>query len=208
MGFRVSLASAVLAVTCRAASSGVTTGECRDQIAPAILIRVTGVKLPALAEAHAKVVAEKILRPAGINLRWSTSEFPADLRRCASLVVLLEVGGRVPAGSDDAWGFASPYASSGSRIHVFWERIESGSQEELWGHLLGHVFAHEITHILEGVARHSNEGLMKPHWSLADLYAMAYRPLPLTAEDIDLIHLGLAALREKATADSGPIAGH
>jgi hypothetical protein len=208
MGFTVILASVVLAVSCGAAGPSIAAGECRDQIAPSILIRIAGSKLPALAEAHAKIVAEKILKPAGIRLIWSASEFPPDLRRCAALVVVLDVGGRVPAGSDDAWGFASPYASSGSRIHIFWDRIESGSQKEHWGCLLGHVFAHEITHILQGVARHSSEGLMKPHWTLADLYRMAYRPLPLTAEDIDLIHLGLAALREKATADSGPSAGH
>jgi hypothetical protein len=204
----VILASAVLAVSCRAASPSIAADECRDQLASSILIRIAGSKLPALAEAHAKIVAEKILRPAGIRLRWSTSKFPPDLRRCAALVVVLEVGGGVPAGSDDAWGFASPYASSGSRIHIFWDRIESRSQKEHWGYLLGHVFAHEITHILQGVARHSSEGLMKRHWTLADLYRMAYRPLPLTAQDIDLIHLGLAALREKATAGSGPIAGH
>ena len=208
MGFRVILGLTVLVVTCRAASPGITTAECRDRIGAAVLIRLVRGNLPARVEFRAEAVAEKILRPAGIHLRWSTSEFPPDLRQCASLVVVVEVGGRIPAGPHDVWSFATPYASTGSRIHIFWDRIASGCQKELWGHVLGHVFAHEITHVLEGLARHSDEGLMKPHWRRADLYGMTYRPIPLTADDIDLIHRGLAALRETATADSGPITGH
>ena len=34
------------------------------------------------------------------------------------------------------------------------------------GFLLGHVLAHEIGHVLQGVARHSATGVMKGRWSL------------------------------------------
>jgi hypothetical protein len=209
MRFRVILASALLAVTCRAANPGITAGECRDRIAPTILIRQVEYNLPLQIKARARFVAAQILRPAGIHLRWSASEFPPDLRRCASLVVVVDLGERVPSGRQvDVWGFASPYASSGSTIHVFWDRIERQCPKELWGHALGHVIAHEITHVLQGLARHSDEGVMKPHWDRSDLYGMTRRPLALTADDIDLIHYGLATFREKATVDSGPIGGH
>jgi hypothetical protein len=178
MVFKVILGLAVLAVTCPVATSGVRTGECRDQNGPIVLIRLVRGNVPALVKARAEAVAAQILRPAGIHLRWYISDFPPNLRRCASLVVVLEFGGRIPAGSLDVLGFANPYASSGTTIHVLWDRIESECHKELWGPVLGHVFAHEITHVLEGFARHSDEGLMKPHWSEADFYGMLYKPLP------------------------------
>jgi hypothetical protein len=53
------------------------------------------------------------------------------------------------------------------------------------------VIAHEVTHILQGIARHSDQGLMKPCWNRADYNEMAWKSLPLTDEDVRLIHLGL-----------------
>jgi hypothetical protein len=49
---------------------------------------------------------------------------------------------------------------------------------------------HEITHIQQGVDRHSNSGVMKARWTDKDYAAMAWKPLPFTPEDILLIHLG------------------
>ena len=52
---------------------------------------------------------------------------------------------------------------------------------------LGNVLAHELTHALEGVARHSSEGLMKAVWSARDYDEMVRGPLPFAAEDLDLL---------------------
>jgi|SRR5271157_1457300 len=51
----------------------------------------------------------------------------------------------------------------------------------------GNVLAHELTHALEGVARHSSEGLMKAKWSPGDYAGMVYGPLAFAAEDLDLL---------------------
>ena len=40
------------------------------------------------------------------------------------------------------------------------------------GKVLGHVLAHEICHALEGVARHSDSGLMKARWNGSDMLTM------------------------------------
>jgi hypothetical protein len=54
--------------------------------------------------------------------------------------------------------------------------------------ILGNVLAHELTHALEGVARHSSEGLMKAVWSGRDYAGMvSRRPLAFAAEDLDLL---------------------
>jgi hypothetical protein len=52
---------------------------------------------------------------------------------------------------------------------------------------LGNVLAHELTHELEGVARHSSEGLMKAFWSARDYADMVRGPLALAAVDLDLL---------------------
>jgi hypothetical protein len=59
---------------------------------------------------------------------------------------------------------------------------------------------HEITHILQGISRHSLTGVMKAHWDAHDFAQMAYQPLPFAPEDVDLIQQGL--LTQAAGADS------
>ena len=59
--------------------------------------------------------------------------------------------------------------------------------------VLAHVLVHEITHILQGVNRHSDRRL-KAHWTPEDYRAMASKPLPFTPVDVQLIRLGLAPL--------------
>jgi hypothetical protein len=80
-----------------------------------------------------------------------------------------------------------------SHITIFFDRIET--MEDPWT-VLGHVMVHEITHIVQGVSRHSHTGLMKPHWNSHDLAQMRYKPLPFTREDLLLLYAGLAMWRE------------
>jgi hypothetical protein len=58
--------------------------------------------------------------------------------------------------------------------------------------LLAHVLVHEITHILEGIPHHSQDGVMKAHWTPQDIVRMASRPLPFDPQDVALIQYGLA----------------
>ena len=58
--------------------------------------------------------------------------------------------------------------------------------------LLSHVLVHEIGHVLQGFPRHSETGIMKAHWTLADYHAMWEKPLGFTPLDIGLIRSGLA----------------
>lgn len=58
--------------------------------------------------------------------------------------------------------------------------------------VLSHVLVHEITHILQGAARHSEKGVMKARWTSDDLVQMSRKPLGFEREDIDLIHAGMA----------------
>ena len=80
----------------------------------------------------------------------------------------------------------------GVHISVFWDRIKNkvGGRDRLGTCLLAHVMAHEIAHIIEGVDRHSETGLMKAHWTNAEIEGMSVRLLSLAPEDVQLIHNG------------------
>jgi hypothetical protein len=66
--------------------------------------------------------------------------------------------------------------------------------------LLGHVLAHEIVHVLQGIKRHSDQGLMKARWTREEILQMEKQPLKLTAEDIRIIQ----ARSAEAHAEAAP----
>jgi predicted metalloendopeptidase len=72
---------------------------------------------------------------------------------------------------------------------VFFDRVKK-NPGDVWC-ILGHVIAHEVTHILQGVPRHSESGVMKAHWTVEDYQRMAWEPLRFTDYDLQLIQSGL-----------------
>src|SRR5215475_2477748 len=78
----------------------------------------------------------------------------------------------------------------GQRIFVFYDRIIQVSPE-FQTSLLGHVIAHEMSHILQRTPRHTVEGIMKAVWDPRDFTAMKARPLAFTETDLRLILDGL-----------------
>jgi hypothetical protein len=90
---------------------------------------------------------------------------------------------------------ARAFVYEGVHIEVFKDRVATG-KTGIDPVLLAHVMVHEITHILEGVARHSRSGVMKAQWTQEDYVRMHYSPIGFAAEDIELIQLGM--LRRQA----------
>jgi len=64
---------------------------------------------------------------------------------------------------------------------------------------------HELTHPIEGIARHSRIGRHESALGQPRLPANATRPLPFAPEDIQLIHIGMRA-REAGAAFGSPLA--
>jgi hypothetical protein len=65
------------------------------------------------------------------------------------------------------------------------------------------VLVHEITHILEGIDRHSETGVMKAHWTEAEIAQMPLKPLCFTAYDVSLIQSGITVRQNTATRIGG-----
>jgi hypothetical protein len=137
-------------------------------------------------ETPAKAVSSNIFTGIGVKILWySPKQCPAD-------AIFITFSNDTPAGLlPGALAYARPY--EGTHIVVFYDRVKnrSGSVSSV----LGHVIAHEVTHILQGLMRHSESGIMKAQWTGADYQRMTKRPLQFADEDVMLIHHGLR-LRE------------
>jgi hypothetical protein len=111
------------------------------------------------------------------------------------LVILVSTGA-----SDSKLPGALAYSQldDGAHIEVFYNRVVNTVEPRRAPVLLGHVLAHEIAHMLEGVNRHSDEGVMKAHWDERDFIEMSDRNLPFAPEDAELIQRGIMQRRLRA----------
>jgi hypothetical protein len=89
-----------------------------------------------------------------------------------------------------ALAYAFPY--EGVHIEVFYDRIAQ-ADPGLLPSLMANVIVHEITHILQGIDRHSPSGVMKALWNSADYTLMKRGLLRFTAVDVEMIRDGFAA---------------
>jgi len=102
----------------------------------------------------------------------------------------VEIVSHAPASfSHVALAMAMPYANSGVRIVIFYDRVAPllRGQHAPQATILGYVLAHEIGHVLQGVARHSETGVMRARWTQNDFDQMGKGVLTFTSEDVELI---------------------
>jgi len=133
-----------------------------------------------------QAIATQIFKNAGIRLDWR-----GDERTCArgnGIVVTVSLE-TPPNQRPGALAYALPFDRT--RVVLFYDRVRSAAGPAVAPSLLGHVLAHEIVHILQGVDVHSASGIMKPRWDKQDYDAMRRAPLPFTQEDLALIDRGL-----------------
>lgn len=135
--------------------------------------------------AQAEPIASKMFASVGVTIEWYVQG-----RHCPPLAIQVSVSDRTPdTRLPGALAYAVP--GQGTRIRLFYDRISRSVPARLLPCLLAHVLVHEITHILEGVCRHSDHGVMKAHWGPKDFVEMSWKPLPFADEDLDLINAGL-----------------
>jgi hypothetical protein len=145
--------------------------------------------MPNLAlENRAKGVASGIFAPIGVKIQWHR---PSN---CPAEGIIIAFSDHTPTSlMPGALAYALPY--EGTHIVIFYDRVKNKFGNAPC--LLGHVMAYEITHILQGMKRHSESGVMKETWTGVDYEQMSWKPLQFADEDVQLIIRGLAA-REKA----------
>ena len=155
-----------------------------------VSLHSTIVATPGAVE-RAKHIAKSMFASIGINLVWCGEM--SGHEQGVLIHAVLESGSN---GEGEALGETSPFAVNHD-IAIRYDRVRSsaGASQELEPLILAHVMVHEITHILQCLNRHSETGVMKAHWTVDDYCDMRWRPLEFTPEDIELIRLGMQALR-------------
>jgi hypothetical protein len=151
---------------------------------------------------RAQFMTGAMFREIGVDVRWNTGNVRAKAEAGCGAPIEVQVDATAPGGSrfpSDALAYAMPGAHSGVCIHLFMDRITS-NRGAAWATIVAaHVLAHEITHVLEGVCRHSEDGVLKAHWTYADFQQMKNHPLPFAQDDVELIRMGIANRIQAAT---------
>jgi hypothetical protein len=147
----------------------------------------------------AKSMAGEMFARIGVQVQWQGGAVRESERGCWRPIEIKLEAGLPGADRPDSMAYAMPYGEGGARIHVFVGQVAAMVPANRMGTLLGHVLVHEMTHLLQGVSRHSARGVMKAHWDASDLRAMEVHPLPFDDQDVVLIHAGT-----KRSAASAP----
>ena len=135
--------------------------------------------------ARAQGIATNMFKGVGVKIAWH------EMSGCPAQAILISMSEHAPASfHPGAMAYAMPY--EGAHIVLFHDRI-AATGKALLPHLMAHVMVHEITHILQGVDRHSEEGVMKAHFGQEDFDRMIVKSLEFTPGDVEMIQSGLLA---------------
>jgi hypothetical protein len=147
----------------------------------------TGVPWAVLARAER--VATAAFAAVGVEVRWVKGQRLEAPRKVASGEALTVVFDLSAPAQASLHAFASTQLGGGADgdVHVFYGRVTRFPDKVLMPEVLGNVLAHELTHALQGVARHSSEGLMKAEWEIPDYQKMSRGPLAFAAVDLELL---------------------
>jgi len=117
----------------------------------------SGVVVPFFVRKQAEGLASRMFAGIGVTLNWHEFRSPAS----ETAAIIIEFVDSTPAGFlPRAWAYALPF--EGVHIRIFWDRMQLETCPQA---LLAHVMVHEITHILQGVDRHTAKGIMNARWT-------------------------------------------
>jgi hypothetical protein len=136
---------------------------------------------------QAQAITSQIFARIGVRVDWQP-----DQRSCcvSGDRITITLSDDTPAGEHPGeFAYAMPY--QGTRIVVFYDRLLTSLTGSRVPSVLGHVLAHEIAHVLQGISRHSASGIMKPKWDARDYAEMRGNTLRFTEDDVSLIRRGL-----------------
>jgi hypothetical protein len=135
----------------------------------------------------AKDLATQIMAAADVQLEWCMRpQECSDWNGRITLLLLPAAPERLAAAA-----LAEAQVYEGRQIRIFLDRVNRLAGGAMTSRVLGHVIAHEITHLLQGVSRHSDGGVMTARWLPEDFQQMSKNRLSFAEEDVELIRLGI-----------------
>lgn len=175
---------------------GMCAVDARGEVLPKVEVYTYGGQhADLLLMRRAQETATRSLGRIGVEVRWKIGPLPKNQAGRLRLALTLEVG--TPDGAHPGvLAYALPYQAGVTGITVFYDRVVTRRNPD--ASLLGHVIVHEIAHVLQGIVRHSETGVMRAEWSREDRLKMEAGLLLFSPQDIDLIHSGLRKRAEPA----------
>ena len=151
-----------------------------------------------VAMIQAQATASEMFAAIGVKLDWRCP-------KSGQWAIVISLNAGTPANRKPG-ELAHTSPKEGTHIVIFSDCVREVRPDK-FSVVLAHVMVHEVTHILQGICRHSTSGLMKARWDDYDFLQMAWTPLPFTKHDIDLIQRGLDA-REARLTSATPLASN
>jgi len=147
----------------------------------------------------ARQVASEIFLEIGLKLLW---RMPAATPSCSlepsHSQISIAISWNTPVDlHPEALAFSKTNFTDGACVTLFLDRVKPmlAGRPTTTTFLLGHVVAHELGHVLQGLSRHSETGVLKERWSEAEIQNMPNRRLSFTPYDAHLIINGLCRRR-------------
>jgi len=189
--------------------TGVAFGQQSAHNAPPDTIPVNLCMEPAqelpISITRAKSLVAYIFAQVGVNLTWHTRLSDCDGSTWTAFKIRWTADAPFTSGAG-ALAAAHPFGASAASITIYEVPLQRflgqyGNAPEV---VLAYVLAHELAHVMQGLDRHSDSGILKASWSYSDYYRMLSGALTFTAKDMELIRAGLetkrsnTAIRERA----------
>jgi hypothetical protein len=146
---------------------------------------------------RASMVVAEVFSGIGLKVEWKMAGLnaPECSRGQSRATILVALAPSTPTGiSNGALAFSDPHATSGACVTLLMDRLKPQMDRNplTTGFLLGYVLAHEIAHVLQGIARHSEGGILEERWTVTEIQNMSRpRSLRFTPYDIELIFRGM-----------------
>ncbi|MCU1237918.1 MAG: hypothetical protein JWP63_5885 [Candidatus Solibacter sp.] len=146
---------------------------------------------------EASLGVSRLFKSINVNVKWLDPLACKDTPGVIYIVLCYDS----PKDQDPrSLGYALPY--DGTRIVILMDHLRASARFGPERNRLTYVLVHEITHLLQGISRHSQTGIMKAHWTRSDQYDISMGTLRFATEDMELIHYGMAARLAKARAQT------
>ena len=120
---------------------------------------------------QARATASEMFAAIGVKLDWRCPKSGQE-----TIVISLNMG--TPANRKPG-ELAHTSPKEGTHIVIFYDCVRK-IRPNKFSIVLAHVMVHEVTHILQGIPRHSESGVMKAQWDDYDFLQMAWKPLHFT----------------------------
>lgn len=146
-------------------------------------------------QSQAEDVAGRLFASIGIEVRWVPAPRCAKDPPTGSVVYVYYEASAPSDAPADVSAFARFGGSRVPAVYLLYDRVlsrESGFwYRPLVPTVMGYLLAHELTHAIQGVVRHSTSGLMKPYWTARDQAAMVDGKMTFTSADVVLLRARL-----------------